>query len=296
MGKQILLENAYQSWSQAIYYCNRLLNGFSTLNNQKHFVSALHNAVELFLKQIMLDKNDYRVVCSKNQEANGSPLKQYFSATDLNVYFKNLNPQMQKKFHSIEFSKLVEKHKEVLREYFTCSKSKSKFSTELKLLNELRNAETHFYINPEIFLTEVAFISLHNFMVDFMNALETYGLLPFIGEPCNEYRHLVFDNNKLTSFSYKTAIKNSNITHILRKKLNGAVVPYDYQDESYAFACHIATNHSLSSIPFNDIWECIDILMHFKLIDFTEETQEIPIEINGCKNRENVTYTVSFNL
>ena len=59
---QILLENALESWSIAVRYCNDIQNGLATLHYQKTFVSALHNTIELLLKQIMLDDNDHSVI------------------------------------------------------------------------------------------------------------------------------------------------------------------------------------------------------------------------------------------
>lgn len=58
---QILLNNAYEAWKSAIYYHDRIEKGFTTLEFQKGFVSSLHNSVELFLKQIMLDNKDHDV-------------------------------------------------------------------------------------------------------------------------------------------------------------------------------------------------------------------------------------------
>lgn len=59
--KKILLKNAYESWIQAIKYARSIKSGLVTLQYKKLFVSTLHNAVELFLKQIMLDSLDYRI-------------------------------------------------------------------------------------------------------------------------------------------------------------------------------------------------------------------------------------------
>ena len=60
--KQILLENALESWSVAVKYCKDIQNGLATLHYQKTFVSSLHNTIELLLKQIMLDENDHSVI------------------------------------------------------------------------------------------------------------------------------------------------------------------------------------------------------------------------------------------
>ncbi len=57
--KQILLNNAYESWIQAIKNARNIKNGLVTLQYKKLFIATLHNAVELFLKQIMLNNTDY---------------------------------------------------------------------------------------------------------------------------------------------------------------------------------------------------------------------------------------------
>ncbi len=59
--KQILLENAYQAWGKAIYYHDQIECGLSFFSNKKDFISSLHNAVELFMKQILIDNHDYIV-------------------------------------------------------------------------------------------------------------------------------------------------------------------------------------------------------------------------------------------
>ena len=49
---QILQNNALEAWAMAVRYCDYILEGKVTLEYRKHFVSALHNAVELFVKQL----------------------------------------------------------------------------------------------------------------------------------------------------------------------------------------------------------------------------------------------------
>ena len=78
--KKILLDNAYESWMDATEYATMILDGVSTLGYKKKFVASLHNAVELFIKQIMLDSCDYRVAIikkSNNISADGQPLKDF---------------------------------------------------------------------------------------------------------------------------------------------------------------------------------------------------------------------------
>ena len=59
--KKILLDNALEAWAMAIRYSELIMAGKVTLANRKSFVSYLHNSIELFAKQHMLDVNDYRV-------------------------------------------------------------------------------------------------------------------------------------------------------------------------------------------------------------------------------------------
>lgn len=53
--KQILIDNALESWNSAILYANDIMKGMATLKYRKNFVASLHNATELFIKQLMLD-------------------------------------------------------------------------------------------------------------------------------------------------------------------------------------------------------------------------------------------------
>lgn len=83
---------------------DKLESGFITLNNQKGFVSALHNAIELFPKQMMLDSNDHAVVQIKNLDKRSKTknermelFRNYLNATNLNEFFtelKNNKPEL----------------------------------------------------------------------------------------------------------------------------------------------------------------------------------------------------------
>ncbi len=66
--KRILQNNAIEAWCAAIEIDNEILKGKATLRYRKQFVSSLHNAVELFVKQRMLDMNDYRVLLIRGEQ------------------------------------------------------------------------------------------------------------------------------------------------------------------------------------------------------------------------------------
>ncbi len=75
----ILQNNALEAWAMSIRYCDCILEGKATLEYRKHFVSALHNAVELFIKQLMLNNTDYRVIQFKNGcNSDGQPASKRF--------------------------------------------------------------------------------------------------------------------------------------------------------------------------------------------------------------------------
>ena len=51
----------------AVRYCDYILEGKATPEYRKHFVSARHNSVELFVRQLMLNNTDYRVTQLKKR-------------------------------------------------------------------------------------------------------------------------------------------------------------------------------------------------------------------------------------
>lgn len=60
--RRYLIDNAYEAWILAVKYCNKILDGEFSLQTKKIFVSSLHNASELFIKQIMLDNNNREIM------------------------------------------------------------------------------------------------------------------------------------------------------------------------------------------------------------------------------------------
>ena len=75
---QILLDNFIEAWINAIKYHDKIMKGYITLGIQKQFVSSLHNAVELCLKQKMLDKNDTFVAEIKIKDKEDAELSKYY--------------------------------------------------------------------------------------------------------------------------------------------------------------------------------------------------------------------------
>ena len=138
--KPVLMENAFEAWAAAIRFCDDIKDGKATLLYQKNFVSSLHNAVELIMKQMLLNDNDHRVaeVRKTKNEADAKLLLDYFKATDLNSFFDTLSNEDLSKFNTIQFNELISLHKKLFGRSLAQGES---LKTELELLQKLRNNE-----------------------------------------------------------------------------------------------------------------------------------------------------------
>lgn len=266
--QKILLDNAWVSWANAIFYCDQILAGKLTLEIRKNFVSSLHNAIELFIKQIMLDKCDYRVAESRKIDADGEPAKSFYAANDLNAFFDHLDYATRKKFVSIEFNTFYDLHKEILQNFLQPGDS---YKNELRLINELRNNETHFYIGRDEYLAEAEFLQIYNFMTEFYQVLHEYELLPFWGEAWDEYRKLDFERDPLHSFSYKDTVKKS----AMAKQIKSAVSEMVFQDSgpvtAYEMTCAIASSMpDFTSNQFDNLWAYVEVLEQFGMIELVQ--------------------------
>ena len=92
--RQILMANAFEAWTAAIRYCNDIKNGKATIQYQKNFVSSLHNAVELIMKQMLLNNNDHNVaeIRKPKTKSDAKLLLKYFESTNLNNFFLSFSP------------------------------------------------------------------------------------------------------------------------------------------------------------------------------------------------------------
>lgn len=208
MSNGILLNNAYEAWMNATQYGWALRNGVTSLGYKKSFVSALHNSVELFVKQLMLDANDYRVATVKKMKLqNGEPMRSFLNATDLNTYFSSITKEERKQFYTIEFNELINICCKVMDIYPDSPRP------ALELLQRLRNDETHFYVDKNDYLSDSEFEMLYNFMVDFYDLInvqknlfpENFEKLPFGAA------EISFSEDKLTNFTFLGSLKSSDM-------------------------------------------------------------------------------------
>ncbi len=275
MSKQILLENAYLSWIDAVNYARLLKDGVSALGYKKRFVSSLHNAVELFLKQIMLDQCDYRVAKLKgNVSKSGDPLKQFYMSEDLNEYFLGLSSEERNKFYTIEFNDLIQIFKEEISLTPNCAYG-------IQMLNKLRNNETHFFIKSEEYLNDREFIELYNFMVDFYNQLGDFNLLPWAFGRGYESSGLIFEENKISQFCYSSAIKRSVVTKILSDAVNKNVYQGSNTDNAILFTGYIWEYVEEDMYSFDRTVAYVESLFNAGAIKFIPVTETAPEELGG---------------
>lgn len=278
--KMILQENALESWALAISYCDEIIAGKATLSNKKHFVVALQNSIELFVKQQMLNIKDYRVAKIKQCGSDGEPSKSYFAATDLNQFFFDLSGKdIMKKFYTLEFNTVKEIQKELFSRFF--NSEGISITKELNVLQILRNDETHFYISENDFLDDIEFQELHNMMIIFYKILKKYSLLPFIGEAFGKYKRFRFERKPLKNFSFKEQLRKSKFIKTLKNNIETKVFPGS-RYESYEIAEDIiCVCDEYSESDFDEIWAYIHMLLKYKMLEITDIVDENVI--NGEK-------------
>ena len=277
--KPVLMENAFEAWAAAIRFCDDIKDGKATLQYQKNFVSSLHNAVELIMKQMLLNDNDHRVaeVRKAKNEADAKLLLDYFKATDLNSFFDTLSNEDLSKFNTIQFNELISLHKKLFGRSLAQGES---LKAELELLQKLRNNETHFLIHQGSFLSEEDFCVLHNFMIRFYKIMETWCpidkddyelyILPYWGDPIGADSIYGFNRKPLQSFSYETAVKNSKLAKKIAELLNGDYL-YGAPDFSpYTITKDLIEQHMELSSQFDEIWSMVYMMQCLEMISVDE--------------------------
>ena len=296
--KKILLDNALESWSIAVKYCKYIKNGMVTLHYQKTFVSSLHNSVELFLKQIMIDKNDHQVANLRKvkNEADATLQLEYYKSKELNSFFKELDDEERYKFHSIGFDELVKKSNSLLKDILK-SINIASIKSELEILQKLRNSETHFYITSD-YLSEADFVKLHNLMIIIYKALQHYKWLPYLGRVSNssEYYHLSFNEKEITTFSYKTAVINSSIAKSLKEVFS--VKLYDFGCNSFYITEQYFNETKNNGLQiFNDVLAVVQMLNKYNLIECKDEVIQDGEDLgDGQMSSPLIEYTVNIKI
>lgn len=268
----VLSDNALEAWQSAIKDCNFILQGKATLEYRKRFVSDLHNAVELFIKQLMINENDYRVVTFRNIDSDGSNMRKYLDSENLNEYFFQLAEDELKEIRSVEFSKLKEYSKCLLNDYYNTNplEVRNVINEGLSVLTALRNSETHFMIDRTEFLNENEFIKLHNFMIIFYEILEYYSLMPYFGEAFGEYKIFNFKKERLKNFSYKKAVAESIFISNLIKIVSDTDIYISESETAFGIASCIIeqSNGRYTDDDLTELWIYMKMLLKYNLLEY----------------------------
>lgn len=275
------MENAFEAWATAIRFCNEIKDGKATLQYQKSFVSSLHNAVELIMKQMMLNNNDHRVAEIKKvkNETDAKLILNYFMSTDLNEFFDTLTNEELSKFQTIQFSKLISLHKKL---FGSSLEPEETLEPELELLQNLRNNETHFMIRQGSFLSEEDFRILHNFMIRFYKIIKTW--CPTNNDELEAYIFLYWDwfnpdsdesiygfnCEPLQTFSYEAAVKNSKLANEIAELLKSNY-QYGAPDFSpYTIAKDLIDGYNGLSAQFDEVWAMVYMMQCLEMIVIDE--------------------------
>lgn len=280
--KPVLTENAFEAWAAAIRFCDNIIDGQATLQYQKNFVSSLHNAVELIMKQMLLNNNDHKVaeVRKPKNEADAKLLLDYFKATDLNKFFDSLSDEELSKFYTIQFNELIVLHKKLFGSSLEPGET---LKTELELLQHLRNNETHFMIRQGSFLSEEDFCVLHNFMIRFYKIMDKWCpndkddyeryILPYWGDPVGADSVYGFNRQPLETFSYENAVRNSSLAKKIAGLLSGDYLYGAPEFSPYTIAKELIEQHTELSSQFDEIramvymMQCLEMIVVDDILD-----------------------------
>lgn len=279
--KPILMDNAFEAWASAIRYCNDIKDGKATLQYQKNFVSSLHNAVELIMKQMMLNNNDHGVAFIKEpkDEIEKKLALDYSKATNLNRFFGTLSNEEISRFNTIPFYKLIDSHKKLFGNSLEKGKS---LKRELKLLQRLRNNETHFTIRQGSFLSEDDFCTLHNFMVRFYKIVKTWNPADDADLESSIYLYLYwyspdkddsvyeFECGLLQEFSYESAVRNSKLAKDIAEILKDNHLCGAPNFSPYDIAFDLKNGYNGLSADFDEVWAMVYMMQSLRIIDVDE--------------------------
>lgn len=276
---QILMANAFEAWAAAIRFADDIRGGRCTLQYQKSFVSSLHNAVELFMKQMMLNNNDHDIVIRvKEAKAANAQLKANFAgAIDLNAFFGGLSQDELSAFYTIGFDGLIKKHRLIMGD---CLAIVDPIEDDLNLLQRLRNNETHFAIHQGSFLHEQEFCNLYNFMVRFYKILDWWRpmdkenhelwLLPYWGDPDGANNVYGFNREPMSGFTYRDAVRNAPLAYEISELLSSGWL-YGAPDFSpYSIAKELIEVNPKYKHQFDDIWSVVHMMQIFGMIKIDE--------------------------
>ena len=228
---------------------------------------------------MLLNNNNHTVAeikKVKNKEEASLQLE-YYKSTNLNHFFAELPEDKLLMFTSIQFNDLISLHKKLLGNSLTGTES---IVSDLKLLQQLRNNETHFLIRYDSFLSEEDFCRLHNFMIKFYSIMwkwtptskEDYEMyiLPYWGDPEGADSIYGFERKPLKDFSYESAVRNSALANKIAELLKTNCKCGAPNFSPYTITKDLINKHSDLTPQFEEIWAMVSMMQRFNIIK-TEE-------------------------
>ena len=202
-----LTKHCQMAWQIAVHNCKLIFDGLTDLTQRKLFVSSFQNAAELCFLQLLIDKNDHRVIDKDRMKQRDPTFGPRFSAaTDLNLFFSSLSEEELICLHSREYEKL----------YHFAFEGKSNTETTykyLKLLGVLRNKETHFHIDDSSYLNMDDFKKLCELMKTLQDLFMENNVIEHLDSEIpldSDKKYLnYFDKDITTLVSFENLIVNS---------------------------------------------------------------------------------------
>ncbi len=299
MPTGILVTNAREAWLLSMHFCNQILDGNPSLQMRKLFVSTLENASELIIKQIMINQGCMDVIdLSKGSMRNNPGMQRNYQqsciAQQLNQFlFSNSSSD----FFSIGLSAIIGKIS-----YVFSAKTTSYISglvSNLKLLKELRNPETHFWIDKK-FLTESEFASLLSLVIDLNEIVFSACYNPLeIDLDWGEAHHNenpLFFSYKSTKLTYRDLLVSSRTNQQIAVNLHDTpLIKFDgKKSEMEILNAYFPEIKSLS-ISFAEFVSRIQLLEDNKLLSTSCDQEAIMITDEDGIDRDVIFYNSLFN-
>lgn len=217
MADKVLRKHCEISWELAVHNLKLIIDGLVDIVQQKVFISSLQNAIELCFKQILIDENSYDVLEFSKMGIDDA--RDYLNATNINDYIDGLEKTKKSKLYSAEFNDLV-------RIFIGKIKTDSgrDFSNEFGILKDLRNNETHFYIDVDDYLSFNQFIKiceLVDYLYEYFKDKDVIKHIAF-GKPASDWETDLsyFKMSDYTFKSYQYFIKEGNTNKQILSNLN----------------------------------------------------------------------------
>lgn len=265
---KFLRKHCQMAWEMAVNDCKLICDGLTDVTQRKRFVSSFTNALELGFKQILIDDNNKKVIDRKRlKKKNWSLYKRYAKDKDLNSFFKSLSSDELDQLYSANISNIVKTALNGIAD-------KNHVNKQIKALLNLRNKETHFYID------ETNYMSFDEFkdLCDLMKRIQTHfidkdiidHMLFGTPRPSDKLHASYFDLDISSISTYEELVIMSETNTSIAKQFplyegHQADVPdgwiFDVDDASdlYSIAFEIYSNHGMGK---DDIM-CMNFSMGF---------------------------------